>query len=83
MQLWLAALGGMILKLDHSYKVVNKVRDPSGAKQYKAVLSVMNEFCQVRLEITTAKTSYAWMPTAAVRPCGNTRKYSARISNEL
>jgi hypothetical protein len=47
MQLWLAALGGMILKLDHSYKVVNKVRDPSGAKQYKAVLSVMNEFCQV------------------------------------
>lgn len=49
MQLWLAALGGMILKLDHSYKVVNKVRDPSGAKQYKAVLSVMNEFCQVRL----------------------------------
>lgn len=47
MQLWLAALGGMILKLYHSYKVVKKIRDPSGERQYKAVLSVMNEFCQV------------------------------------
>jgi hypothetical protein len=47
MQLWLAALCGMFLKLDHSFKVVKLVRDSTGHKQFGAVLSVMNEFCQV------------------------------------
>jgi hypothetical protein len=48
MQLWQAGLCGMILKLDHSFKVVNRVRDASAHKQFAAVLTVMNEFCQVR-----------------------------------
>jgi hypothetical protein len=38
----------MILKLDHSFKVVKRVRDASGHKQFGAVLTVMNEFCQVK-----------------------------------
>jgi hypothetical protein len=48
MQVWLAALCGAILKLDHSFKVVKRVRDSTAHKQFGAVLSIMNEFCQVR-----------------------------------
>ncbi|KAF6257233.1 hypothetical protein COO60DRAFT_1524727 [Scenedesmus sp. NREL 46B-D3] len=48
MLLWMAALCGMILKLDHSFKVVKRVRDATAHKQFGAVLTVMNEFCQVR-----------------------------------
>lgn len=49
MQLWQAGLCGMFLKLDHSFKVVNRVRDASAHKQFAAVLTVMNEFCQVSI----------------------------------
>lgn len=49
MGLWLAALGGMYLKLDHSFKVVRRVRDATGQKQFAAILTLMNEFCQVGL----------------------------------
>jgi hypothetical protein len=52
MQLWQAGLCGMILKLDHSFKVVNRVRDASAHKQFAAVLTVMNEFCQVRSDLS-------------------------------
>lgn len=45
--MWLAALGGMILKLDHSFKACKRIRDGTGHKQYAAILTVMNEFCQV------------------------------------
>lgn len=48
MQVWLAALCGKILKLDHSFKVVKRVRDSTAHKQFGAVLSIMNELCQVR-----------------------------------
>lgn len=48
MQVWQTALCGMILKLDHSFKVVKRVRDATSNKQFAAVLTVMNEFCQVR-----------------------------------
>lgn len=47
MQMWQAALCGMIIKLDHSFKVVKRVRDATAHKQFSAVLTVMNEFCQV------------------------------------
>lgn len=45
--MWQAALCGMIIKLDHSFKVVKRVRDATAHKQFSAVLTVMNEFCQV------------------------------------
>lgn len=48
MKRWQAALCGMIIKLDHSFKVVKRVRDATAHKQFSAVLTVMNEFCQVR-----------------------------------
>lgn len=49
MALWLAALGAQFLKLDHSFKVVKRVRDSTGQKQFGAVLTLMNEYCQVSL----------------------------------
>jgi hypothetical protein len=48
MGLWLAALGAEVLKLDHSFKVVRRCRGSAGDRQFAAVLTVMNEFCQVR-----------------------------------
>jgi len=48
MQLWQSALCGMILKLDHSFKVVKRVRYATAHKPFSAVLTAMNEFCQVR-----------------------------------
>ena len=48
MGLYMATLGGMILKADHSFKVPKRVRDSTGGKQFAAVLTIMNEFCQVR-----------------------------------
>lgn len=47
MGLHLATLGGMFLKLDHSFKAPKRIRDSTGQKQYAAVLTIMNEFCQV------------------------------------
>lgn len=49
MGVYLATLGGMFIKLDHSFKAPKRIRDGTGQKQYAAVLTVMNEFCQVRL----------------------------------
>jgi hypothetical protein len=48
MALWLAAIGGEMLKLDHSFKAAKRVRDGTGQQQFAAVLTIMNEFCQVR-----------------------------------
>jgi hypothetical protein len=45
--MWLAAIGGKVLKLDHSFKLTKRVRDGAGRKSFGAVLTVMNEFCQV------------------------------------
>lgn len=45
--MWLAALGGMVIKLDHSFKAPKRIRDSTGQKQFAAVLTIMNEFCQV------------------------------------
>lgn len=47
MALCMATLGGMFIKLDHSFKAPKRIRDSTGQKQYAAVLTVMNEFCQV------------------------------------
>lgn len=44
----LATLGGLFIKLDHSFKAPKRIRDSTGQKQYSAVLTIMNEFCQVR-----------------------------------
>ncbi len=48
MGLWMAALAGTIIKLDHSFKMIRLVRDSTGQLQFAAVLTLMNEFCQVR-----------------------------------
>jgi len=45
---YLATLGGLFIKLDHSFKAPKRIRDSTGQKQYSAVLTIMNEFCQVR-----------------------------------
>ena len=47
MGMWLAAMGGRILKLDHSFKMTKRIRDLGGHKSFGAVLTVMNEYCQV------------------------------------
>lgn len=47
MALWLAGIGGEIIKLDHSFKASKRIRDATGQQQYAAVLTLMNEFCQV------------------------------------
>jgi hypothetical protein len=48
MALWLAAIGGEMIKLDHSFKAAKRVKDSTGQQQFAAVLTIMNEFCQVR-----------------------------------
>jgi len=50
---WLATLGGMFLKLDHSFKATKRIRDVTGQKQYAAILTVMNEYCQVGSTVCT------------------------------
>lgn len=47
MELWLAAIGGEMIKLDHSFKAAKRIRDSAGQQQFAAVLTIMNEFCQV------------------------------------
>lgn len=47
MAMWLAAIGGEIIKVDHSFKAPKRIRDSAGQQQYAAVLTLMNEFCQV------------------------------------
>jgi hypothetical protein len=47
MALWLAAIGGEMIKLDHSFKAAKRIRDSTGQQQFAAVLTIMNEFCQV------------------------------------
>jgi hypothetical protein len=66
MQMWQSALCGMVLKLDHSFKVVKRVRDASGHKQFGAVLTVMNEFCQVSCQFQLA----ADLPLFGMHVCG-------------
>ncbi len=68
MQMWQAALCGMILKLDHSFKVVKRVRDATAHKEFAAVLTVMNEFCQVRLWLDRA----LWELSADSQPTNTT-----------
>lgn len=51
MGMWLVALGGTIIKLDHSFKLVRRIRGSDGERQFGAVLTVMNEFCQVMLVV--------------------------------
>jgi len=48
MAMWLAGIGGEIIKLDHSFKASKRIRDSTGQQQFAAVLTIMNEFCQVR-----------------------------------
>lgn len=48
MATWLAGIGGEIIKLDHSFKASKRIRDSSGQQQFAAVLTLMNEFGQVR-----------------------------------
>lgn len=48
MALWLAAIGGEIIKLDLSFKASKRIKDSTGQHQFAAVLTIMNEFCQVR-----------------------------------
>lgn len=47
MAMWLAAIGGEVIKLDHSHKATKRVKDSTGEQQFAAVLTIMNEFCQV------------------------------------
>jgi hypothetical protein len=54
MALWLAGIGGEIIKFDHSFKACKRIRDSSGQPQFAAVLTIMNEFCQVRGRQVTA-----------------------------
>jgi hypothetical protein len=77
MGLWLAALGGSILKLDHSFKVVRRVRDGSGERQFSAVLTIMNEFCQVgsrsrRGSSSSSNAVAAGPPARAAAACDQT-----------
>jgi hypothetical protein len=37
----------MILKLDHSFKAAKRIRAPEGGRQFAAVPTLMNEYCQV------------------------------------
>jgi hypothetical protein len=48
MALWLAAIGGEMINLDHSFKASKRILDATGEQQFAAVLTLMNEFCQVR-----------------------------------
>ena len=57
MALWLAGIGGEIIKLDHSFKASKRIRDSAGEQQYAAVLTLMNEFCQVNRSGLTASVS--------------------------
>jgi hypothetical protein len=40
---YLATLGGLFIKLDHSFKAPKRIRDSIGQKQDSAVLTIMNE----------------------------------------
>jgi hypothetical protein len=65
----------MVLKLDHSFKVVKRVRDASGHKQFGAVLTVMNEFCQVSCQFQLA----ADLPLFGMHVCGTVKGGGAVI----
>jgi hypothetical protein len=39
-----------MIKLDHSFKAAKRIRDSTGQQQFAAVLTIMNEFCQVRTQ---------------------------------
>jgi hypothetical protein len=41
------SLVGRFLCTDHTFKTVKYIRGPDNAKVYEAVLTVMNEYCQV------------------------------------
>lgn len=74
MAMWLAAIGGEMIKLDHSFKAAKRIRDSTGQQQFAAVLINMNEFCQVRNTWHVYSASLApisWCIQQAARPMFN------------
>lgn len=53
----LAAVRGRYLRLDHTFAICNHVRRADGSKPFEAVLTVMNEHCEVLTSVAVPTTS--------------------------
>jgi hypothetical protein len=60
--LWMISQGGELLKTDHPFGTTDFIRLADHSKAFEAILTVMNESCQVLVQFLTSSKSRAGGP---------------------
>jgi hypothetical protein len=55
--LWMLSQGGVMLKTDHHFGTTDFIRLADHSKAFEAILTVMNESCQVLVQFLTSTKS--------------------------
>lgn len=82
MEAWMSTLGGLWLKIDHTFKVCKVVNDASGMRAYQAVLTVMNEYCQVLAQFCTQTKTFAEVEQQLKTLIENYKKLKEEVSKQ-